>query len=99
MMPEAHHYYTYILASRVGGTLYVGVSNDLRRRVLEHREGVASEFTRKHGVVRLVYYETHQDVTEAIRRKKRIKRWNRAWKIALIEENNPDWADLFEGLF
>lgn len=99
MMAGAHHYYTYILASRVGGTLYVGVTNDLRRRVLEHREGIASGYTRKHEVFRLVYYETHQNVNEAIRREKRIKRWNRAWKIALIEESNPDWADLFEGLF
>lgn len=97
-MSDEQLYFTYILASRTGGTLYVGVTNDLIRRVGEHRDGVASAFTRRHGVHRLVYFEPHQDVTRAILREKQIKRWNRAWKIELIEKQNPDWRDLYEGL-
>ena len=93
-----HNYYVYILASGVGGTLYTGVTNDVARRVSEHRDKVARSFTGRHGVTHLVYFEHHTDVEAAIRREKQIKRWKRAWKIRLIEEHNPDWRDLFHGL-
>jgi len=89
-------YWVYILASRPRGTLYVGVTNDLLRRVAEHREGVVPGFTKTYGVKMLVYFEEHGDVTEAIQREKRIKRWARAWKIELIRSKNPDWLDLFD---
>jgi putative endonuclease len=91
-------YYVYILASRKNGTLYTGVTNNVVRRIHEHLTGVASEFTRRYGVNILVYVETHDEVEIAIAREKRIKRWRRVWKIELIEENNPDWRDLFDDL-
>jgi len=89
-------YYVYILASRRNGTLYLGVTNNLSRRVFQHREGTAASFTRKYGVFNLVYYEHYQYVTDAIEREKRLKRWRRAWKLALIEGMNPEWRDLYE---
>ena len=92
------HFYVYILASKVGGTLYVGVTNDLIRRVAEHRLKVMEGFTEKYDVVRLVYFEQFDDSENAIRREKRLKKWNRAWKIRLIEENNPNWDDLYPGI-
>jgi putative endonuclease len=85
--------YVYILANKPCGTLYVGVTNDLVRRVWEHREGVVPGFTKKYGVKMLVFYETHATVPLAIQREKNIKRWVRAWKVALIEEMNPKWDD------
>jgi putative endonuclease len=88
-------YYVYILASKIGGTLYVGVTNDLVRRVYEHREKLADGFTKKYDVSKLVYYEAHTDVEAATIREKRMKKWNRAWKIRLIEEDNPNWDDLY----
>jgi putative endonuclease len=91
-------YYVYILASRPNGTLYVGVTNDLVRRVYEHREGVADGFTRRHGVKHLVYYEVYDQIDRALQREKNMKHWSRAWKIALIERDNPDWIDLWDGL-
>jgi len=91
-------YYVYILASGLGGTLYVGVTNDLLGRVSQHREGLGSQFTAKYGVHRLVYYEVHEEIEWAIKREKQLKRWNRAWKIRLIEERNPNWDDLFAKL-
>ncbi len=91
-------YYVYILASRPGGTLYVGVTNDLVRRTYEHREGQADGFTKTHGVKTLVYFEPHADIEHAIAREKRLKRWRRAWKIQLIERDNPDWRDLYGAL-
>jgi putative endonuclease len=75
--------------------LYTGVTNDLVRRVYEHREGLVEGFTKKHGVHRLVHFEQFDDVENAIRREKRLKSWNRAWKIRLIEEKNPNWIDLY----
>jgi len=93
-----HNYYTYMLASGPGGTLYVGVTNDLVRRTLQHRDGEASQFTKKYNVHRLVYYEAHTDVEQAIKREKNIKKWNRSWKIELTTEHNPDWHDLLPGL-
>ena len=91
-------YYVYILASRPHGTLYIGVTNDLLRRVHEHREGLVDGFTKTHGVKCLVYYEPHKDIQQAIQREKTMKHWSRAWKIALIERDNPQWVDLWDGL-
>ncbi len=91
-------YYVYILASAPNGTLYIGVTNDLVRRVYEHREALADGFTKRHGVKTLVYYEIHDSPEQAIRREKALKRWNRDWKIALIEHDNPQWIDLWDGL-
>ena len=91
-------YFVYILASRMGGTLYIGVTNDLLRRAWEHREGLAEGFSKKYHVHRLVYFEAHEDVEAAILREKQMKKWRRAWKIALIEERNPRWEDLYQGL-
>jgi len=91
-------YYVYILASRIGGTLYVGVTNDLVRRVYHHREKLVKGFTKKHGVDRLVYYEAFGEVGAAIWREKQMKRWNRAWKVRLIEEKNPNWDDLYPSI-
>jgi putative endonuclease len=88
-------FYVYILANRIGGTLYIGVTNDLLRRVWQHREKVMKSFTEKYDVVRLVYFEQFDDPENAIKREKRLKKWNRAWKIRLIEENNPNWDDLY----
>ena len=88
-------YCTYIMASRRNGTLYVGVTGDLVRRVWEHREGVVAGFTRKYRVKHLAWYEAHEDVAAAILREKQIKEWKRAWKIELIEAMNPDWRDLW----
>ena len=94
-MAAESHFWVYILASRLGGTLYTGVTNDLVRRVYKHREGLVEGFTKKHGVHRLVHFEQFDDVENAIRREKRLKSWNRAWKIRLIEEKNPNWIDLY----
>jgi putative endonuclease len=87
-------FYVYIMANRIYGTLYVGVTNDLRRRVFEHREGLVDGFTKKYGLKLLVHYESFDRIVDAIHREKRLKHWNRAWKIALIEEQNPNWEDL-----
>jgi putative endonuclease len=91
-------YYVYILASGLGGTLYVGITNNLLKRIYEHREGGGSEFTRKYGVHRLMFFEVHEEVEHAIKREKQIKRWKRVWKINLIEGCNPDWEDLYPRL-
>ena len=88
-------YFVYMLASRRGGTLYVGVTSDLVRRVAEHREGAIPGFTERYGVKRLVWYEAHDSIEAAIRREKRLKKWPRAWKVALIEKANPQWQDLW----
>jgi putative endonuclease len=87
--------FVYLLASRRNGTLYTGVTSDLVRRVGEHRRGEAAGFTQQYGVHRLVYVEAHDDVQDAIRREKQVKRWNRAWKLRLIETENPAWRDLY----
>lgn len=89
-------YYVYILASRRNGTLYVGVTNDLSRRVWQHREGTGSRFTKKYGVTMLVWYEHFYRIDDAIACEKKLKRWRRAWKLARIEAFNPDWRDLYE---
>jgi putative endonuclease len=87
--------YVYILASQRNGTLYTGVTNNLVRRAFEHREGLQPGFTRDYGCKHLVWYETHELIGAAILREKRLKRWRRAWKLALIEERNPQWLDLY----
>src|SRR6185437_5909532 len=88
----------YILASRRKGTLYVGVTSDLARRVWEHRSGAVSGFTRDYEVYTLVFAEVHETMESAILREKRIKKWRRAWKLELIERDNPQWRDLYEEL-
>jgi len=87
-----------MLASRRNGTLYVGVSNDVIRRTWEHKNDLAAAFTKKHGVHILVWFELHEDINAAIAREKRLKRWNRAWKLKLIEETNSGWNDLYDRL-
>jgi len=91
----ARNFYVYILASRIGGTLYVGVTNDLIRRVYEHRSDAVEGFTKRYDVHRLVYFECFDEIEQAIHREKRLKKWTRAWKIALIEKDNPNWIDLY----
>ncbi|MEQ8346912.1 MAG: GIY-YIG nuclease family protein [Sneathiellaceae bacterium] len=90
--------WVYTLANRPNGTLYTGVTADLARRVLQHREGRGSGFARRHGIRRLVHAERHDAVSTAIAREKTMKRWRRAWKIALIEAGNPDWQDLWDSM-
>ena len=97
-MPEHSNYFVYMLASRRNGTLYVGVTNDLARRVAEHKDKIIPGFTRRYGVNILVWYEVHGDINDAIAREKHIKGWNRAWKLCLIERNNSGWNDLTPGL-
>ena len=91
-------YFVYLLASKKNGTLYCGVTSDLIGRVWRHREGELGGFTAKYGVTRLVWFEQHSDILEAIKREKRIKKWPRQWKINLIEAENPDWRDLYFNL-
>ncbi|MBU1090191.1 GIY-YIG nuclease family protein [Patescibacteria group bacterium] len=113
-MREERTYFVYILASSKNGTLYIGIANDLQRRVSEHRgvifappsvipvkTGIQNKknFTQKYGVNKLVYFEEFGEVDEAIQREKRLKKWNRAWKIELIEKENPGWTDLYPKLF
>ena len=87
-------YYVYILASKRNGTLYIGVTNDLERRIFEHRNDLIEGFTKKYGVHYLVYYEQTEDIHAAIQREKQLKKWNRKWKLELIEKQNPEWKDL-----
>jgi putative endonuclease len=91
-------YYVYILASRRNGTLYVGVTNDLVRRVYQHREGLAKGFSLQYGVNQLVWFESTADVLVAIGREKQLKNWKREWKLQLIEKTNPGWSDLYPAL-
>ncbi|HEY5339026.1 MAG TPA: GIY-YIG nuclease family protein [Rhizomicrobium sp.] len=90
-------YYVYILASQRNGTLYVGVTNDLGRRVGEHRDRLVDGFTKKYAVNMLVHFEEFGDIHAAIHRETRLKKWKRRWKIELIESSNPEWDDLYEG--
>ena len=91
-------FYVYLLASQPHGTLYAGKTNDLLRRVGEHKIKAVPGFTAKYGVDRLVWFEAHETLEAAFRREKQIKNWKRAWKISLIERDNPHWIDLFHGL-
>jgi putative endonuclease len=86
----------YILASGRNGTLYIGVTSDLEGRMSEHVQDLVPGFTAKHQVHHLVYYEMHSSMDEAIKREKQLKKWNRLWKLRLIEETNPEWVDLFD---
>ena len=88
----------YIMTNRPNGTLYVGVTSDLARRVWEHREGLADGFTKKYGLKRLVFAEPHADIRSALQREKNLKHWSRAWKVRLILDANPNWDDLFDSL-
>ncbi|MET3600348.1 GIY-YIG nuclease family protein [Martelella mangrovi] len=88
--------YVYIVTNKPHGTLYIGVTSDLERRIFEHREGLTKGFTSRYGCSRLVWYEEHFEIGSAITREKALKHWNRAWKIALIERVNPGWDDLYE---
>ena len=88
----------YILASKRNGTLYVGVTGDLKKRVWEHKSDLAEGFTKRYAVHQLVYYELHGDMVTAISREKQIKKWNRTWKLELIEKYNPDWNDISDQL-
>jgi len=88
--------YVYLLASKPYGTLYVGVSADLVKRIWQHREGFADGFTKENAVKRLVWYEVHAEIYEAIRREKQIKLWKREWKVNLIQQVNPGWRDLYD---
>jgi putative endonuclease len=89
-------YYVYILASKRNGTLYIGVTNDLERRLYEHKNNLVEGFTNKYNVHHLVYYEDVNDIQSALQREKQLKRWTRKWKIELIEKVNPEWRDLAE---
>lgn len=91
-------YFVYLMASKRSGTLYLGVTNDLARRAYEHRSKQNVGFTSRYGVDRLVWYEEFGDVNDAIDREKTMKKWHRAWKIALSEDMNPEWKDLYDGL-
>jgi putative endonuclease len=91
----SRNYYVYLLASRRNGTLYIGVTNDLTKRVWQHKEGLIEGFTKKYGIQLLVWFEHTESIEAAIAREKQIKKWNRSWKIELIEAGNPDWKDLY----
>ena len=93
-MKNVHQYYVYILASKIRGTLYIGFTNDLQRRVYEHKMGIKKGFTQKYGVNKLMYFEIFKNVEEALDREKNMKKWKRAWKIELIEKDNKKWLDL-----
>ena len=90
--------FVYIMTNRPQGTLYIGVTAELARRVMEHRTGIGSRFVQRYSLHRLVYVERFDEIEAAIAREKQLKHWNRAWKIRLIEEQNPEWEDLFERL-
>lgn len=95
MYPSRKTYYVYILASQKNGTLYIGVTNDMAFRLEEHKKKVhPKSFTAQYNVSRLVYFEIFSRIEDAIAREKRLKKWNRAWKIALVEKHNPDWKEI-----
>ncbi len=91
-------YFVYILASKRNGTLYIGMTNNIARRVQEHRQGLISAFTKKYKVHHLVYCEVHETAYDAIVREKRMKKWKRQWKLRVIETENPEWKDLYDDL-
>jgi putative endonuclease len=94
MYTTQHQYYVYLLTNKRNGTLYIGMTNNLERRIYEHKNKLIKEFTNKYGLNKLVYMESYQYVNDAILREKRMKKWKRQWKINLIEEDNPEWNDL-----
>ena len=87
-------YYVYLLAGKRNGTLYIGITNNLKRRMFEHKDKLSRGFTKKYNVNRLVYFEQYNDVRQALTREKRLKKWHRAWKLELIEKSNPEWKNL-----
>jgi putative endonuclease len=91
-------FYVYIVASRRNGTIYVGSTDELVRRVWQHRNGLIAGFTREHGVKTLVWYEVHESRAQALLRERQLKKWNRSWKLALIEKENPRWSDLWSDI-
>ena len=93
-MKKTHQYYVYILTNKRNGTLYIGMSNNLERRIFEHKHKMTEGFTKRYGLNKLIYFETYQYVNDAILREKRLKKWKRQWKIDLIEKENPNWNDL-----
>ena len=95
---KSKNYYVYIIASRRNGTIYIGVTSDLVERIWEHKEKLVEGFSKRYNIDKLVYYEQHTDVKEAIIREKRLKKWNRQWKLELIEKDNPNWVDLYNQL-
>jgi putative endonuclease len=95
-MSSERQFAVYILASKRNGTLYIGVTSDIAKRVWEHKSDAVPGFTQKYGVKQLVYVEIHESAESAIRREKQIKKWRRSWKLRLIEQTNPTWRDLFE---
>jgi putative endonuclease len=96
MLERMRQYYVYFLASRPGGTIYVGVTNNLIRRVYEHRTKAVPGFTKTYNVDKLVHYEIYSSIQDALQREKNIKHWPRTWKTNLILQNNPSWRDLYE---
>lgn len=92
------YYYVYILASKRNGTLYIGVTNNLIKRVYQHKNNLIKGFTKKYQIHKLVYFEQYANIKDAILREKRLKKWEREWKLRLIEENNPKWIDLYPNL-
>jgi putative endonuclease len=99
MYKTVHRYYLYILTNKKNGTLYVGVSNNLERRMFEHKNKLVEGFTKKYELDKLVYFEAYQYVNDAIKREKNMKKWKRQWKINLIEKDNPNWDDLSSDWF
>ena len=89
-------FYVYMLASKRNGTLYIGMTDDLVRRVWQHREGVADGFTKAYGIKMLIWFEQHASRESAFQRERQMKKWNRLWKLREIERSNPDWRDLYE---
>jgi len=92
-------YYVYIMTNTKRGTLYIGVTNDLKRRMIEHKEGSVEGFTKKYDLKMLVYFQAYAYISQAIAREKQLKQWHRDWKINLIEEQNKEWDDLYEKIF
>jgi putative endonuclease len=94
MYKTIHQYYVYILSNKKHGTLYIGLTNNLERRMFEHKHKLIDGFTKKYGLDKLMYFETFQYINDAIKREKNMKKWKRQWKIELIEEDNKFWKDL-----
>ncbi|WP_299111610.1 GIY-YIG nuclease family protein [uncultured Winogradskyella sp.] len=94
MYKTIHQYYLYILTNKKNGTLYIGITNDLERRIFEHKNKLIEGFTKRYDLTQLVYFESYQYINDAIKREKNMKKWKRQWKINLIEEENSGWKDL-----